>query len=122
MPFSKNRRFFTKYFPKQYVTINNYEKYYDYLLKVITDLRSKPILINIAKTSINNENRSYGFDQHIRFYNEVITKLANKYTCPLIDLYSYSIKNDILLSDGIHYNKYGSKIVAQKIYSIISNH
>ncbi len=113
--FSKRRIFFTKHFPRQYVPISKFSYWYDYLLNVVKEFGSTPILVNIARTSPENDRRSYGFIQHINKYNKIIEEAAHRYNAILIDMYAVSETSDVLLDDGIHYNKLGSKILAKEI-------
>jgi len=117
--FSKRRIFFTKHFPRQYVPLPKFSFWYDYLIKLVKDFGSIPIIVNIAGTSVENDRRSYGFIQHINNYNEAIEKAAQRHNALLIDMYKISESNAVLLDDGIHYNKLGSKILAQEIAATI---
>jgi len=117
--FSKRRIFFTKHFPRQYVPLSKFSYGYDYLLNMVKEFGSTPIVVNIARTSPENDCRSYGFIQHIKNYNEAIEKTAQRHNALLIDMYKISESNAVLLDDGIHYNKLGSKILAQEIAATI---
>jgi lysophospholipase L1-like esterase len=117
--FSNRRLFFTKHFPRQYVPFSEFMYWYDYLLKIVKEFGSIPITVNIAQTTIENNKRSYGFSQHINKYNRAIEELSSQYSALLIDAYKISETNNILLPDGIHLNKFGSKIVALKIAEAI---
>ncbi len=117
--FSKRRIFFTKHFPRQYVSLPKFSFWYDYLVTLVKDFGSIPIIVNIARTSPENDRRSYGFIQHINNYNEAIEKSAERHKAQVIDMYKISETNDVLLDDGIHYNKLGSKILAQEIAAVL---
>ncbi len=112
---SKRRIFFTKHFPRQYVPLSKFSYGYDYLLSAVKEFGSTPIVVNIARTSPENDRRSYGFIQHINNYNDAIGKAAQRHNAQVIDMYKVSETNDVLLDDGIHYNKLGSKLLAQEL-------
>ena len=120
--FSKHRLFLTHYFLIQDVSIKKFAYLYDYLIGTIIDFGSIPIVVNIARTSYNNESRSFRFKEHIENYNKVIFEIANRYKTIHIDMHLVSENNEILLPDGIHYNHLGSKVVANKIASEIMNY
>jgi lysophospholipase L1-like esterase len=121
---SKNRLFFTKKFPYQYV---NPERYYNNLRSLIRKSINigvkKVIVINIINTSDDNNNRNYNFRKNIRLYNEIINKVVNENpekVC-LIDLYNESVQSlhEYILEDGIHITTKAHDLIAQKIYKEI---
>ena len=120
---SKHRYFFTKYFPKTYVTKARFESNYKQLLESILKLDKiqKIIIINIADTNEYNKKRSYNFEQNIIDYNRVIQKLAfENPKIQIIDSFNYSktIPN-FLLSDGIHISNSAHQILAENISKLI---
>jgi len=118
--FSKRRALFTKHFPKVYVPIKDFEDYYEIILKAVVESNAVPVIMNIAKTSKRNASRSHNFEKNIRAYNAVLSKLARKYKCRLIDVYDEIDTNEeFLLSDGIHLSKSGNKRLAKLIIDCI---
>ncbi len=118
---SKHRRFFTKKFPKVYVTLEEFKKGYDFLIETILDKTSTKMiyLINIADTNKNNKQRSFGFDKNIILYNKIILELSNKYknSTQVIDLNKISTENkNSLLEDGIHISKEVHFELAKKVF------
>ncbi|MHA8090226.1 SGNH/GDSL hydrolase family protein [Aquirufa antheringensis] len=122
---SKYRYFFTKYFPKTYVNRTLFESRYRVLLDSILKLSTleKVIIINIADTNDKNKLRSFGFENNIKDYNNIINNLISNHSkCFLIDLYSYTENNsNFLLDDGIHINKIAHQIIASDIASIVND-
>jgi len=121
---SRNRRFFTKHFPKTYVKPEAFVNRYDYLIQTILEKTTakKIILVNIADTNKKNKLRSYGFDENIRKYNTFIQNLKNKYNknVELIDLYTITKNNpDLILEDGIHIAQFAHNKLAKRIAKII---
>lgn len=119
---SRYRYFFTKIFPKVYVSIRDFEKNYHYMLEEIHKLGKKAIVIGIANTNKRNKKISYGFEKNINCYNEVLKKVCEKFNnVSYIDMYNYDPEK-ILLKDGIHLNKEGSKILAENLLKIIKKY
>ncbi len=121
---SKNRKFFTKYYPKTYVPLEVFKKRYNCLIETISNKTpaNKIILINIADTNDKNKSKSFGFSENINKYNEVIASFVgnSKVKISLIDLYSITKKTpEFLLEDGIHINKdvhsFLSKVIYEKL-------
>jgi len=124
---SRNRRFFTKYFPKTYVKPDVFVDKYDYLIRTILEKTTakKVILVNIADTNKKNKLRSYGFDENIRKYNSFIGGLKSRYDkhIELIDLYTVTKNNpDLVIDDGIHIAQPVHKLLAEKIATMIKSH
>jgi hypothetical protein len=80
---------------------------------------SIPIVVNIAQTSAENNQRSYGFSEHLRKYNKTIEELALKYGALLINAYIFSESGNILLAGGTHLNNLGSTTLASEIAEAI---
>lgn len=122
---SKYRRFFTKYFPKTYVSRAKFESSYKKLLDTVLQLSmlEKVIIVNIANTNEANKRRSFGFEKNIIDYNNIIHRLISTNSkCFLIDLYTYSkLNSNIILNDGIHINKNAHEIIADDIVRIVNS-
>ena len=115
---SKRRHFFTKLLPKTYVKKADFEKN---ILKIVERGReydASVLVVNIANTSERNKERSYGFEKNILAYNNILQEIVNDNKLTLIDMYSMNCK-EIMLEDGIHYNQYGSQVLAGKIVSYL---
>jgi lysophospholipase L1-like esterase len=122
---SRFRKFFTKNFPKTYVSKSDFELMYKKLLESILQLRTikKVILVNIASTNNINMERSYGFENNINHYNDIIKRLISTNSkCYLIDLFSYTVNDSsLLVDDGIHITKEAHCILANDIVRIIND-
>lgn len=120
--FSKRRRFFTKMFPKVYVKKESFEKNMRKILETIKICGATPVIINIAKTSEENESRSFNYDNNTIEYNKTLFKLSKEYGGQLIDFYNI-IKTEpsCQLSDGVHLSKEGNHKLADEIISCINN-
>jgi lysophospholipase L1-like esterase len=121
---SKHRRFFTKYFPKTYFTIDIFEKKYRYLLETICSQPQvkRVIIINIADTNPTNKYRSFGFEKNILKYNEIIFNLTKKFDSKIgfVDLHSLTKENpDLLLDDGIHVTRKAQIIITTHIEKLL---
>lgn len=121
---SKFRRFFTKYFPKTYVSNEMFKKTMNLLIQEIKkNTNAKVFIINIADTNKKNKFRSYNFQKNIYTYNEILESLVNENRdlCTLINIFELSKNNQekFLLDDGIHLSPYAhdaiSKLLFQKI-------
>lgn len=111
---SKYRYFFTKTFQKVYVKINDFQKYYQKILTEIKKIGAIPIIINISKPNQKLINRSYNILGNVKRYNNVLSNLAKKNNCKLINIYSL-IENEPILqkNDGIYLSKSGNKKLAK---------
>lgn len=108
--FSKNRYFFTKVNQKVYVSKKDF---YKYTSKLIQELKKndveKILILNICDTNLENKKKSYGFQQNIQEYNEVLNSLSEEKNVYLLDINSMIQKN-MLLEDGIHISTEGHNI------------
>ena len=98
---------------------DNFELLIQTILKQ-TDVK-KIALINIADTNNGNKYRSYGFENNIINYNQVISTLQKKFKSKveLIDLFSLSKNNNIILDDGIHISREAHIIIANEIEKVL---
>ncbi len=115
---TKYRRFFTKYFPKTYISKKDFKEKYGFILREVkkTANPKKVFLINIADTSEKNKKKSYNFEKNILEYNKILEDLAseNKDFCELVDLFSATRDHkELMLEDGIHLSKEGHEFLAQ---------
>jgi lysophospholipase L1-like esterase len=119
---SERRRFFTKMFPKVYVKKDDFETNMRKILEAIKICDATPVIINIARTSEENESRSFNYDNNTIEYNEILFKLSKEYGCQLIDFYNI-IKTEpsCQLPDGVHLSKEGNRRLADEIISHINN-
>jgi len=122
---SKYRRFFTKHFPKTYITRKIFKEKYSFIVKEIKN-KSNPkkiFIINIADTSEKNKYRSYNFEKNILDYNKILKDIysENSDFCELIDFHSETLKNKKLIieDEGIHLTREGHRYLAGLIYNKI---
>lgn len=120
LPFKKNRKFFTKYFKIRMVSKSNFKKNIQQFLRTMKNLNIDVTLVNIPYTNKKNSNKSYGFNESIKDYNNLILDLKKDNKFHLIDINKESISQRILVDDGIHYNKNGCNIVANMLYESIT--
>lgn len=122
---SKYRRFITRNFPKTYVSLDVFKDNYIHLIEIILKQSNvkKIVVINIADTNLKNKNRSFGFENNIISYNQVISKLQKKYKSKveLIDLFSISKNKNIILDDGIHIKPDAHIVLANEIKKVLFN-
>jgi len=122
---SKHRRFFTKYFPKTYVSHKIFKEKYALILKRTRETAKpkKLFIINIADTSEKNKYRSYNFEKNILEYNQILKELVDKNSdfCELVDFYSATKQNRelIIKDEGIHLSKAGHNFLAQLLHEKI---
>ncbi len=118
---AKHRYYITKKFKKVYVNIIDFKNYYRQILNKIKEIQAIPIIINISKTNQLIIDKSYFISENIVNYNNVLLKLARRYQCKLVDIYSI-IENqpDHQLSDGIHLSKSGNKELANILITEIN--
>lgn len=121
---SKRRFFFTKYCPKTYVSEDEFEKQYEYLISTLNRHENieNIIILNICDTSEINKNKSYGYKENIIKYNQIIHKITNEYSkVRMIDMFTLSKKDGFLLNDGVHITSKAHEIVAKELYNLIKN-
>ncbi len=119
--YSKRRLFFTKYLPKKYVNIKNYEKNMQKILNIIIENKAIPIIINISNPPEKIAYRSYNFLNNVRKYNNILLNLSKNYNCKLINFNKIVEKNpNYLLSDGIHISKKGNQKLANEIIDCVN--
>jgi lysophospholipase L1-like esterase len=113
---SGKRRELTKWFPKVYVKRKDFKRNMEIILDFVEECGAVPVIIIIAKTSEENNARSYNFLKNIRDYNAVLRELAQEKGRALIDLY-HLVDEDpaCLLPDGIHLSKKGSCNLTKEI-------
>lgn len=101
----------------QWTTLNEFESYYDELLKGIMKENRKIILLtNVPIDEKFFPNSNYEYNR----YNAVIHEKGKKYKLDIIDIYnqlSIYKQEDIFLKDKYHPNKKGYKIIAELIYN-----
>lgn len=125
---TRYRWFFTKYFPKTYISKKDFKvEYYSLIHELWAKSgANKIILVNISDTSNENKRKSYNIEKNIIEYNKIISCVqeafnnSEDFRCELIDMYSATKKNKkLILDEGIHLSKVGHKYLADKLYSII---
>ena len=114
---SKNRYFITRYFPKTYVTQSEFKKNLKKIAYTIINCRAKPILVEITQTNEINQTRSFNFEKNIRDYNQIIKEIATSLNATIISL--NDLQDSILIEDGIHLNKKGHQILADRLVNSI---
>lgn len=113
--FSKYRFFFTKINPKVYV---NKKEFHKYSLKLIQECKKNGVenilVLNICDTTSENKKKSFNFENIICEYNNILNNVIKEENVLLIDINSI-IKEDMLLTDGIHLNQIGHKKILEAI-------
>ena len=123
---SHYRYFFTKNFPKVYVSLTHFKEKYNFIVDLIINKTpcKKIFIVNIAKTNKKNEKRSYNFNSNICDYNNIIYDIYEKYEnyIELIDFYKMTEENpNLLLDEGIHITKKAHSILSNILYKKIIN-
>jgi len=119
---SNHRDYFTRKFKKEYVSINDFEHYFQKILDEIRQIHAIPIIINISKPNQYLINRSYLFLENVIAYNKILLKLARKNHCNIIDVYSLiESQPSYQLADGIHLSKSGNKKLANLLITEINS-
>lgn len=120
--FSKRRKFFTKRFPKVYVSIADYESNMQKILDNIIKVGAVPMIINIAKPPAAVASKSHSFINNVKKYNEVLGRLAERNDCRLVDFYKMVDENpDNMCPDGIHISIEGNKKLADELLTVIND-
>ena len=118
--FSEHRLFFTKHFPKTYVSKEQFKLGIERLLEMFSRQNTQVICISIAATTDSNNQKSFSFDKNISAYNAVQKELCEKYGFEYLDFYSVSKFTDYLLEDGIHINIKGHDYLANRLMCLLA--
>lgn len=111
--------------------IVKYEKFYVALIKKMQAKKIKVILVTPAAIGEKHDG-SNAQDKDLDLYSDVIRKLANEYSCKLVDLRSifmqYSKQHNpenkesgILTTDRVHLNDKGNQLVADEMWKVLMN-
>lgn len=89
-----------------------YAKYYEDMICFLLDEFKDTPLILLLTTHVANPLR----DQRVVERNDIVSKLAEKYNLPVIDLYSLTkMHEDMLSQDGVHLEKEGYHLLAEEL-------
>ncbi|MBQ8189783.1 MAG: hypothetical protein IJZ44_08400 [Lachnospiraceae bacterium] len=95
---------------------DEYAFYYENMIKYLLDSYKNSPLYIVLSTHVKNPERA----NRVMKRNESAKMIANKYSLPVIDLYSLSKENEnFLTSDGVHFLEEGYKIFALEITDIL---
>ncbi len=119
--FSKRRFFFTKYFPKTYVSKEAFKQGIERLLETFAQQNTQVICVSIAATTNANNEKSFSFDENINEYNAILKKLCEKYNNQYLDFYSITKSADYLLDDGIHIDIKGHAYLGDRLTCLLTN-
>src|SRR6266403_3780608 len=114
-----HRRAITRRLPRVYVPLARFEGHVKEIVQKVReqDIRSL-IFVNIISPPDSVEQRSFGFQRNVEFYNQVLQDQTRHRNISLIDL-NKLIKSqggaDKLTVDGIHLNEEGHQMLAQQI-------
>ena len=118
--FKKRNAFFVKLRRKQpWVSAKKFKANYIHILKSLNkETNAKIICLSINPANKRVESKIPGSSAKYKEYNKIIEKIAKKYN-------AYYISFDDLVSekhypDGIHFNTKGHKIVAERLFKIIT--
>jgi hypothetical protein len=88
-----------------------YPYYYEKTVKFLLEEFKEPLAI-VLTTSVADEER----EQRVKVRNEIAKKTAEKYSLPIIDLYSVSVEfASLRTEDGVHFTYAGYEKLAEKI-------
>lgn len=89
-----------------------YKEHYENIVRfLVEEFKETPVFI-VLTTHIADEKR----EERVKIRNKVALEIAEKYSLPVIDLYSVSLENKHLLTaDGVHFTPDGYKKLAGKI-------
>ncbi|MBO5285743.1 MAG: SGNH/GDSL hydrolase family protein [Clostridia bacterium] len=97
---------------------DEYEFYYEKLVKNLLDTYLDTPLFIVLTTSVTDKER----DEIVARRNERALKIAKKYNLPVIDLFTVSKENKNLITDGVHFENAGYELFAKKIISVINDY
>lgn len=113
------------------VSLEEYERNLDYLLSFLQESGVK-VLISTLSPVVNSgiqlrfpEDHWYYEASHIKKANEIIRRLAQKYSADLNDMesvYGAYEAEEILLADGLHLNAKGQALLLEGILNILEKY
>ncbi|SNT36103.1 GDSL-like Lipase/Acylhydrolase family protein [Ekhidna lutea] len=104
---------------RSWVSLKRFEKSYDHLFSMILkDTNAKIIAMPINLANNRVEKQLPGTIKSQKKFNEAIQKVVNKHSQTIVDL--DDLRSDQHYPDGVHFNKSGHEIVANKLVSIIN--
>ncbi|WP_420318301.1 SGNH/GDSL hydrolase family protein [Ekhidna sp.] len=119
-PLSKARRYLSILRGrKSWISIRKFEKMYDSFLMMLikeTNARIITLPINIANDRI--ENQLPGSQKNHYRYNELIKEITAKHNQIFLDL--SDLTSEEHYPDGVHFNKDGHKVVADRLIALIN--
>lgn len=89
-----------------------YARYYEEMIGFLLDeFKDTPLMLLLTTHVVNPER-----DQRVVARNDIVSKLAEKYDLPVIDLYSLTKAHEDLISkDGVHLEKEGYRLLAEEL-------
>ena len=106
--------------PKNWKYKNEFVSDYIDFIQSFKNLPSKPVIYVCLPVPVIID--KWGITENV-VKNEVhplVRKVARKTHLKLIDLYTPMVGKDSLFYDGVHPNAYGTKLMAETIYGVIS--
>ena len=95
-----------------------YKNYYEEMIKALLKEFSDTPLYIVLTTYVTDAERA----NRVIVRNKVAAEIAKKYSLPVIDLYSVSLKHkDLISSDGVHFSKEGYEKLAEEIIKSLNN-
>lgn len=89
-----------------------YPRYYEEMIRFLLEhFKGTPLLL-VLTTHIRDEAR----EQRVILRNQAVLQLAQKYSLPVVDLYTVTKEHRALLAaDGVHFTPEGYEIIAQTV-------
>ena len=95
-----------------------YAEYYESFVRFLLDeFKGTPVIL-LLTTHVADDAR----DKRVIARNDVVKKIAEKYSLPTVDLYTITVENDVVGADGVHLTPEGYKMLAEAVVdAVISN-
>ena len=92
-----------------------YAEYYESFVRFLLDeFKGTPVIL-LLTTHVADDAR----DKRVISRNDVVKKIAEKYSLPTVDLYTITAENDIVGADGVHLTPEGYKTLARTVVDAV---
>ena len=90
------------------------EAYESFVRFLLDEFKGTPVIL-LLTTHVIGADR----DKRVVARNEVVMKIAEKYSLPTVDLYTLTANDDLISADGVHLTPDGYKLLAKELVDAV---
>lgn len=121
----EHRRWIIQHRPRVYVPLARFQRHVEEVTQLARTSKVQLLMyVNIVEPPDAIEQRSPGFQQNVRLYNDVLAKQTSESKVQYVDvdkLIKAEGGSDILTIDGVHLNERAHQLLASRLTHEISN-